>query len=52
VRQQWNFSPDGSVTEVEDYTVDLLNLPELDFVIRPDISRNEAIASLAAFSRR
>jgi hypothetical protein len=52
VRQQWNFSPDGSITELEDYTVDLRNLSELDLVIRPDISRNEAIASLAAFGIR
>ncbi|HKD05510.1 MAG TPA: hypothetical protein VKB79_06370 [Bryobacteraceae bacterium] len=49
VRQQWNFSPHGSIAEVEDYTVDLRNLSELELVIRPDISRNEAIASLAAF---
>jgi hypothetical protein len=49
VRQQWNFSPDGSITEVEDYTVDLRNLSELELVIRPDISRHREVASLAAF---
>ena len=49
VRQQWNFSPPGSITEVEDYAVDLKNLSVLELVIRPDISRNEAIASLTAF---
>jgi hypothetical protein len=49
VRQQWNFSPHGSITEVEDYTVDLRNLSELEIVIRPDISGHREVASLAAF---
>ena len=49
VRQQWNFSPQGSITEVEDYLVDLRNLSSLELVIRPDISRHRAIASLATF---
>jgi hypothetical protein len=49
VRQQWNFSPKGSVTEVEDYTVDLTDLSVLELAIRPDISGSEEVASLAAF---
>jgi hypothetical protein len=49
IRQQWNFSPAGSATEVEDYAVDLDNLSVLELAIRPDISRHEAKASLAAF---
>ncbi len=49
VRQQWNFSPSGSVTEIEDYAVDLENLSALELAIRPDITRREAIASLATF---
>jgi hypothetical protein len=49
VRQQWNFSPQGSTTEVEDYTVDLEGLRVLELVIRPDISQCGAIARLAEF---
>jgi hypothetical protein len=49
VRQQWNFSPDGSITEAEDYTVDLESLLVLELAVRPDLSRGEAVASLAAF---
>jgi hypothetical protein len=49
VRQQWNFSPEGSTTEVEDYAVDLESLSVLELAICPDINRREAVASLAAF---
>jgi hypothetical protein len=49
VRQQWNFSPNGSVSEIEDYVVDLRNLSVLELAIRPDINDQGAIASLAAF---
>ncbi len=49
IRQQWNFSPEGSTTEVEDYAVDLERLSVLELAICPDTSRREAVASLAAF---
>ncbi len=49
VRQQWNFSPHGATTEVEDYTVHLESVSVLELSIRPDISGGNAIASLAAF---
>jgi hypothetical protein len=49
VRQQWNFSPQGSTEEVEDYTVDLANVSVLELAICPDKSRREGVASLAAF---
>ena len=49
VRQQWNFSPEGSTTEVEDYAVDLERLSVLELAICPDTSQREAVASLAAF---
>lgn len=52
VRQQWNFSPSGSTSEVEDYTVGLNHVSVLELAIRPDISGNEAIASLAEFRIR
>jgi hypothetical protein len=45
-RQQWNFSPDGSTIEVEDYHVNLANVTVLELCINPDISRRDAIASL------
>jgi hypothetical protein len=49
VRQQWNFSAEGSITEVEDYTVDLESLLVLELAVRPDLGRGDAVASLAAF---
>jgi hypothetical protein len=49
VRQQWNFSPAGSTTEVEDYEVNLDGVSALELVIRPDLTHNEATAALAAW---
>jgi|SRR5215472_869930 len=46
VRQQWNFSPPGSIREVEQYQVDLHNVEVLELVIKPDISGGAARASL------
>jgi hypothetical protein len=48
VRQRWNFSPEGSTTETEDYAVNLENLSVLELAIVPDVSRREVIASLAS----
>jgi hypothetical protein len=48
VRQQWNFSPTGSTTEIENYVVDLNAVAVLELVIRPDLRRPEAVASLAS----
>jgi hypothetical protein len=47
VRQQWNFSPGGSSSEVEDYDVCLDGVSELELAIRPDLGRGDAVASLA-----
>jgi hypothetical protein len=52
VRQQWNFSPAGSTTEVEQYVVDLDDVSALELTIKPDISRREAVASLASWRLR
>jgi hypothetical protein len=49
VRQQWNFSPSGSSTEVEDYVVDLKEVGILELSIRPDLTRREEIATLASW---
>ena len=47
VRQQWNFSPTGATTEIEQYVVDLDAVSVLELAIRPDLRRPEAVASLA-----
>lgn len=47
VRQQWNFSPQGSTSQTEDHRVDLSGATTLELRIIPDISGNRAPASLA-----
>lgn len=47
VRQQWNFSPDGSVSESEDHIVELEGVTAIELKITPDISDQHALASLA-----
>jgi len=47
VRQQWNFSPQGATCETEDHRVDLMGVTVLELSIIPDISRGNALASLA-----
>ena len=46
-RQQYNFSAPDSTRELEDYSVDLDGVTELELCIIPDISRGSARASLA-----
>jgi hypothetical protein len=48
VRQQWNFSPPGTVREIEDYTVELFDVTVLELKILPDKSGGTALASLAS----
>jgi hypothetical protein len=47
VRQQWNFSPDGSRVETEDYVVNLHDVSILELTIDPDRGAGEALATLA-----
>jgi hypothetical protein len=47
IRQQWNFSPTGSTCEVEDYEVSLDSVAVLELAITPDLTRREALATLA-----
>jgi uncharacterized protein (DUF736 family) len=47
VRQQWNFSPQGSTSEVEDYEVHLKNLSVLELSLKPDLTPDNAFATLA-----
>ena len=52
VRQQWNFSPNGSTTEIEDYEIDLNVVSVLELAIQPDLGHREAVATLAAWHLR
>jgi hypothetical protein len=47
IRQQWNFSPDGSTAELEDYTIDLKRVSILELTIDPDRGAGRALATLA-----
>lgn len=47
VRQQWVFSPGGSIEELEEYTVDLDGVTMLELTIDPDCGRNRVRATLA-----
>jgi hypothetical protein len=49
VRQQWNFSASGSVREVENYVVELLQVLVLELIIVPDQSYGNARASMQSF---
>ena len=46
VRQQWNFSPRGATSEIEEHHVDLPAVTVLELSIVPDTSGGNAIASL------
>ena len=48
-QQQWNFSPNGSTTQIEDYEVDLHGVWMLQLDINPDIASGPAVASLASW---
>ncbi|PTN35317.1 carbohydrate-binding protein [Desulfonatronum sp. SC1] len=47
VRQQWNFSPDGMREESENIYLDATGVTTLELIIKPDISNENAVASLA-----
>ena len=49
VRQQWTFSPAGSTSELEDYEVNLDGVSTIELVIKPDLTHNDAPATLAAW---
>ena len=46
VRQQWNFNPESSPAEIEDYGVDLNGASILELTIKPDIGSVPARASV------
>ncbi len=47
VRQQWTFSPGGAGEEVEDYSVDLENIANIELTIDADRGRDRIPATLA-----
>lgn len=47
VRQQWNFTPSGSMREEETYRVELEGVRRLELSIVPDVSGGPAYATLA-----
>jgi hypothetical protein len=49
VRQQWNFSPTGSTSEVERYDVNLERVSVLELSIRPNLNNQTGRASLASW---
>ena len=46
VRQQWNFSPEGTTSETEEHHIDLQTVTMLELIIIPDINEGEAKATL------
>ena len=50
LRQQWNFSPSGSMREEEDYRLDLDDVRAVQLTVNPDIGNPKAVASLARLS--
>ncbi|MFW5443382.1 MAG: carbohydrate-binding protein [Methylococcaceae bacterium] len=45
-RQQWNFSPEGANSEIEEHHADLQEVSILELSIIPDISGGSAVATL------
>lgn len=50
VRQQWTFSPGGSTTEVEDYSVNLLDIVAIELTIDPGRHDLQAVATLQSIA--
>ena len=46
VRQQWNFSPEGATSEIEELHVELPAVTVIELSIIPDISGGQTLASL------
>ena len=49
VQQEWNFSPSGSTTEIEDYEVNLTGVRMLQLIVNPEIGKGSAIATMASW---
>jgi hypothetical protein len=49
IQRQWNFSPTGSIIQIEDHEVDLFGVRMLHLVVRPEIERSPAVATIASW---
>jgi hypothetical protein len=49
VRQHWSFSPQGSTGEIEDYQVNLDSVSVLQLAIKPDLTPENAYATMASW---
>jgi len=49
-RQQWNFSPTGSTTEAEDFSVNLPNVADVTLEIDPGRHDKDALATLQSIA--
>lgn len=47
IRQQWNFSPQGSTEELEDYQVDFSDVNVLELQITPEVGGGPSRATLS-----
>jgi len=46
IRQQWNFSPEGATSEIEEYHLEIPAVTILELSINPDINGRNSFASL------
>jgi hypothetical protein len=49
IQQQWNFSPTGTIIQIEDHKVNLYGVWMLQLIIRPVINRGPAVATMASW---
>ncbi len=49
LQQEWNFSPTGSINQIEDYEVDLNAVRMLQLVVSPEIKSGAAVATLVSW---
>jgi hypothetical protein len=49
IQQQWNFSPSGSIIQIEDHEVNLYGVCRFHLIIRPEIKRDPAVATIASW---
>ena len=48
-RQQWNFTPGGSIQEVEDFRVDLPDVSALELQLKPSLDAGQGLACLTSW---
>jgi hypothetical protein len=49
IQQQWNFNPTGSIIQIEDHEVNLYGVWMLHLIVRPEIKRGPAVATIASW---